>query len=167
MASNKPNRKCLICGKEYSYCPNCGPDKKKPTWYALFHNENCNGIYDACTEYRDGIIDLATAKNRLNALDLSGINDEGFNAGTRKQINNILNTVEVEPENGSEVEEVDEVEETVDKVVENMVEVADKIVETVEEVVAEDKKSEKAEKPKNGFKQSNNYDKHNNKNFRK
>ena len=95
MASNKPNRRCLICGKEYSYCPNCGPDKKKPTWYALFHGENCNAIYDACTEYRDGIIDLATARNRLKSLDLSGINDENFNVGTRNKINEILGTVEV------------------------------------------------------------------------
>ena len=47
------NRTCIICGKQYHYCPTCGEDSSKPTWYLIFDSQNCHDIYDVCTQYRD------------------------------------------------------------------------------------------------------------------
>lgn len=142
----KNNRKCIICGKEYSYCPVCGQDAKKPSWYTIFCGENCNAIYETVTAYRDGGCTIEAARDILNSLDLSVVDDDGFNATTKNQINEILGVVVEENKAVDAIKEV----------------VEDKVV---DETVIEDK--EKVEKPKNDFKQSNNYDKHNNKNFRK
>lgn len=85
---NKDNRICVICGKSYSYCPSCHQDKNKPTWYAIFDGENCKGIYDVCTEYRDGNIDKKTAYERITKLDITDIED--FAESTKNQIKDIL-----------------------------------------------------------------------------
>ena len=154
MVKKKNNRKCIICGKEYSYCPICGQDLKKPSWYTIFCGDNCNEIYETVTAYRDGGCTLDAARDILNGLDLSDVDNDGFNKTTRKQIKEIL----------GEVVEQEVVESNTAETVEKAVEEVDKVVE--KEVVESTQKEN--EKPKNnGFKQSNNYDKHNNKNFRK
>ena len=44
-------RKCILCGKEYAYCPSCPKDAKKESWYTIFDNENCKNISKALTDY--------------------------------------------------------------------------------------------------------------------
>ena len=44
-------RKCILCGKEYEYCPSCPKDAKKETWYAIYDSENCKDISKALTDY--------------------------------------------------------------------------------------------------------------------
>lgn len=111
MAKKKNNRKCIICGKEYSYCPVCGQDLKKPSWYTIFCGDNCNEIYGVVTTYRDGGCTLDTARDVLNGLDLSAVDNAEFNATTRKQIKGILCDAVVQPV----VEEVSEVNEAVEE----------------------------------------------------
>ena len=82
------NRTCIICGKQYHYCPNCGEDAGKPTWYFVFDGQNCHDIYDVCTNYRDGKIDVAKAYELISNLDISEINS--FQEATRAQINEII-----------------------------------------------------------------------------
>ena len=82
------NRTCIICGKQYHYCPNCGEDAGKPTWYFVFDGQNCHDIYDVCTNYRDGKIDVAKAYELISNLDTSEINS--FQEATREQINEII-----------------------------------------------------------------------------
>lgn len=94
MAKKKNNRKCIICGKEYSYCPVCGQDLKKPSWYTIFCGDNCNSIYEIVTTYRDGGCSIEAARDILNGLDLSTVDADGFNATTRGQIKEILGTAE-------------------------------------------------------------------------
>ena len=119
MAKKKNNRKCVICGKEYSYCPVCGQDLKKPSWYTIFCGDNCNTIYETITTYRDGGCSIEAARDVLNGLDLSAVDADGFNATTRGQIKEILGTAEkvdaVETVETSEVasEEPEEVTEEV------------------------------------------------------
>ena len=131
--ANKNNRKCLICGKTYSYCPVCGADRKKPSWYSIFDGDNCNNIYNAVTGYRDGLFTIEEAREKLNACDLSIINSDGFNVGTRDKIKEILEINNVEPAKieAPIVEEVPVVEAAKEVVEEKSV------VETVEEVVEE------------------------------
>lgn len=66
----KLNRKCIICGTRYSYCPYCSEDTNKPTWMAIFCGENCKDIYTTLDDFRDGRISKEDAQTVLNGLDL-------------------------------------------------------------------------------------------------
>lgn len=140
MGNKKKNRKCIICGKEYSYCPVCGQDLKKPSWFAIFCSDNCNSIYETVTTYRDGGCTVDAARDILTALDLSAVDNEAFNSTTRNQIKDIMN-VKVENETGkTPVNEV--IDETVDEVVdESVADEQEPVVEKVKEVV--EKKDDK------------------------
>ena len=83
----KTNRKCCICGQNYHYCPTCGEDSGKPSWYHIFDGQNCHDIYETCTQYRDKVIDAETAYNLISKLDLSKI--DAFAESTRLQIEEI------------------------------------------------------------------------------
>lgn len=83
----KTNRTCIICKNQYHYCPNCGADAGKPTWYFIFDGQNCHDIYEVCTQYRDKEIDAETAYQLISKLDLSKI--ENFAESTRLQIEEI------------------------------------------------------------------------------
>ena len=84
----KNNRKCIICGHPYHFCPTCGEDAGKPTWYFIFDGENCHDIYEVCTQYRDGEIDVKAAYEKISKLDISNI--KNFAEATRIQIEEIL-----------------------------------------------------------------------------
>lgn len=84
----KNNRKCIICGHSYHFCPTCGEDAEKPTWYFIFDGENCHDIYEVCTQYRDKKIDVKKAYELISKLDLSNIED--FVEVTKNQIKEII-----------------------------------------------------------------------------
>ena len=86
--ARKINRTCVICGQNYSYCPTCGADAGKPTWYFIFDSENCHDIYEVCTQYRDNVIDAETANDLISKLNLDKIED--FAEVTRLQIQEII-----------------------------------------------------------------------------
>lgn len=70
--SKKNNRKCLVCGREYRYCPRCREDKGLPSWLALFHDNNCKVIFEVVNDYCNKIITKTEAKKMLDKCDLSG-----------------------------------------------------------------------------------------------
>lgn len=82
------NRTCIICKTTYHYCPTCGEDSGKPSWYHIFDGQNCYDIYEVCTQYRDKIIDAETAYNLISKLDLSKI--DAFAESTKLQIEEII-----------------------------------------------------------------------------
>ena len=83
------NKTCIICGKNYTYCPVCNSvDANKPTWYFIFDGLNCHDIYEVCTQYRDGEIDAKVAYEKISKLDISNI--KNFADATRIQIEEIL-----------------------------------------------------------------------------
>ena len=85
----KNNRTCIICGKNYTYCPVCNSgDANKPTSYFIFDGQNCHDIYEVCTQYRDGEIDAKVAYEKISKLDISNIKD--FYEATRIQIEEII-----------------------------------------------------------------------------
>ena len=84
----KTNRRCCICGQNYHYCPTCGEDAGKPSWYHIFDGENCHDIYEVCTQYRDNVIDKEAAYNLISKLDLSKMDD--FAESTKSQIEEIM-----------------------------------------------------------------------------
>ena len=84
----KNNRECIICGRGYHYCPTCGADAGKPTWYAIFDGQNCHDIYETCVAYRDKKISIEDAYNKINKLDLSYL--DLIVPATKAQITEIL-----------------------------------------------------------------------------
>ena len=67
----KNNRKCICCAQEYRYCNSCAEDNTKPTWFALYHNENCRDIYKIASECLYEVISKEEAKERFDKCDLS------------------------------------------------------------------------------------------------
>ena len=114
---NNKMRTCSVCKTPYSYCPHCGEDKLKPTWYFSFCGENCKDIYDVTAKYENGQIDANGAKVKLNKLDLSKF--DKFGASYKASIEKINSATIV-------VEVVETIIETNDE----------EIVETVEEPIA-------------------------------
>ena len=84
----KNNRTCIICKNQYHYCPTCGEDSGKPTWYLIFDGQNCHDIYEVCTQYRDKIIDAETAYSLISKLDISKL--DNFYESTKMQIEEII-----------------------------------------------------------------------------
>ena len=84
----RDNRKCIICQTSYHYCPTCGEDAGKPTWYHIFDSENCHDIYEVCTQYRDKVISAETAYDLISQLNLDKIED--FAESTKVQIQEII-----------------------------------------------------------------------------
>lgn len=79
-------RKCVICSKEYLYCPNCG-DEAKPRWMFLFDSENCNNIWEEFNAYRTGAKDATQTLKALQKLDLS--DEEKFDPVWKGLLNEI------------------------------------------------------------------------------
>ena len=86
--AKKNNRTCVICNCCYEYCPTCGADVSKPTWYHVFDGENCHDIYETCVAYRDNVISQKEAFERMSALDISNV--KNFAPATQKQIEEIM-----------------------------------------------------------------------------
>ena len=99
-------RECRVCGQTYKYCPTCSQDKYKPTWMALFHEENCMKIWDICTRFNMELMSKEEAKEAILKCDLS--KKENFVDFVQKDIANIL-FEEPTPEVVEEVKPIEEV----------------------------------------------------------
>ncbi len=81
-------RKCLLCQKEYKYCPYCAEDAYKPTWMFLFHDENCSEIFDVLQRHEQNFYTDEEAIARLKKLDLSVLDTS--TETVRNQVKRIL-----------------------------------------------------------------------------
>lgn len=66
----------MICGTEYSYCPNCQSDADKETWMFLFDKKNCKDIYEVLNKYNYNDIDKKVAYDALSKLDTTVVTSE-------------------------------------------------------------------------------------------
>lgn len=64
------NRQCMCCDKKYYYCPSCGSDRLKPTWYATFCSETCKELWHILSRYSMGFITKEDAANAIGAFDI-------------------------------------------------------------------------------------------------
>ena len=67
----KDNKKCIVCGKVYTFCTGCREFDKYPRWMAIFHNENCKELYDIANDYLAKSVPVEELKERLENCDLS------------------------------------------------------------------------------------------------
>lgn len=84
----RANRICKICGKKYYFCPSCTNDSR-PSWYGMFHDENCKNIFCILTNAFLEKITPAAAKKQLESCDLSNI--ASFQPSMQEQIRKIMN----------------------------------------------------------------------------
>ena len=85
-------RKCTLCKKDYSYCPNCTKDKSKPTWHRLFCCENCRNIFNALNQYNFKLISKEETQSLLRKCDLSKVDE------LSEHYRNEINAIMTEPE---------------------------------------------------------------------
>lgn len=108
----KRTRQCIVCGVEYTYCNSCREHASRPSWMAIYHDDNCRNIMNIATEYMAGNITRADAKSELDKCDLT--NKKNFKESVIKAVNEIYAT--------KKASKVD-----ADKVAEEIVENAEKL----------------------------------------
>lgn len=81
-------RTCIICGKTYKYCPNCGYGSKDETWRYIYDSEMCNKIFDILSAFENKHIKKDEAKRQLEELNIP--KDTEFKADIKKQIDAIM-----------------------------------------------------------------------------
>lgn len=74
-------RKCLVCGKIYTYCKGCNPET--PSWASLFDVQNCHDIFEVLSSSMSD----SEKKEMLEGLDLSEL--EKFDEDIKSQIKEI------------------------------------------------------------------------------
>lgn len=127
------NRKCLLCGSEYSYCPNCAKDRKRPSWLMSFDKEECKTVFETLSAYNMKLISVSNAKKTIKGIDVNSLNLDTRNKET---INEILGVKEVvKPELAPveptvEFEAVKAEEETVPEVAEATPSIEEKAIDT-------------------------------------
>lgn len=89
----KNNKTCAVCHGEYLYCPSCKKDKDKPTWMFVFCSENCHDIYETLHTYGDKGMTAKQAKDKLDKLDLSKL--DNFGESYKKLISEINDATKV------------------------------------------------------------------------
>lgn len=123
------NRKCIVCGTEYSYCPSCRADMKKPTWMVRFDKEDCKEIFETGCAFEEGKIDAAQASSKLQGKKLNNIvstslketiakielakkdnkantkKDENVDKAEKETAKVVFETIENQPEKKDEVKE--------------------------------------------------------------
>ena len=108
----KNNKKCIVCGTEYTYCPSCAEFANVAIWHNLYHDENCKEIFAIATDFNAKVLDKDVAKEKLGKCDLS--NKKSFHNSILKavnEINGILDDVKVSDVIVDPVDVVKEVEE--------------------------------------------------------
>lgn len=120
--AKKNNKKCIVCGKIYSYCNSCAEHRFKPLWMNIYHDENCRSIFNIAADYHAGKINKEKAKELFNECDLSNLLN--FKESIYKLINELCFTEEIvkEQDNQEIVIETTREVESVEKIVENTVE---------------------------------------------
>lgn len=84
------DRKCIVCGREYRYCPNCWDDRNKPAYMMEFDCENCKTIFDICSRFNMELNTKEESEELLKKCDLS--DKDNFSEQIKKDIANITYT---------------------------------------------------------------------------
>lgn len=90
------NRKCLLCGTAYSYCPTCPADRNLPKYMVSFDTENCKSVFNTLVSNTVGDLSDSEAKKALSGLDLS--RKGSYAKDTQKQIDRIMKVVDEKAE---------------------------------------------------------------------
>lgn len=91
------NKKCILCGKTYTYCSRCEEFDHLPRWMEIYCGDNCHIIFNTLTSYNSKTISIVEAAKILDKCDLSGVDKfHEFNQGLVKKILDSKNKIEKE-----------------------------------------------------------------------
>lgn len=123
------NKKCLLCGAEYSYCPACAEDRRKPSWMAAYDKEDCKIIFETLSAYGMKRISNSEAKKAIKDIDINVMNlDEQKKETIKEILGNKSSAIE------TPVVEVAETPAPIEADIKTTEIVAESIVEAIEEV---------------------------------
>lgn len=115
MGNNKI-RRCVVCGKEYEYCPRHVMNKNKPMFYFSFCSEDCKNIYDIASKFETGAITKYDAETELKKLDLSRL--DYFGQSYKNSIKKIFETSKMPKKKNAELVKSKEETSTYNKMIE-------------------------------------------------
>lgn len=69
----KNNKKCILCGKTYTYCNRCEEFDHLPRWMEIYCSDNCRTIFNTLTEYSAKNITAKEAAERMKDCDMSDV----------------------------------------------------------------------------------------------
>lgn len=69
----KNNKKCILCGKTYTYCSRCEEFDHLPRWMEIYCSDNCRTIFNTLTEYNAENITAREAAERMKDCDMSDV----------------------------------------------------------------------------------------------
>ena len=70
--AKRGERKCLVCGMTYMYCPDCGKGNPDETYKYLYNSSECHEISRIVGRYVAGKLTKELAKGALNVYDVQG-----------------------------------------------------------------------------------------------
>ena len=101
--AKRGTRKCIICGKEYVYCPHCGNGSKEETWRYLYDSELCLNVFNVLSKYQFKHITKEEAKAEIEKLEIP--KDVKFTGEVKKQVDEIVKTKKAPKEDAQIVKE--------------------------------------------------------------
>ena len=66
-------RKCVCCGKEYDFCPNCAK-KEQPAWMVTFCSVPCKELFNIVSAYNANRIGKAAVQAYVAEHHITGTN---------------------------------------------------------------------------------------------
>lgn len=82
-------RKCVCCGREYDYCPNC-EKKSQPAWKVSFCNETCKELFNVLSAYNTKRVDKSVVKSFIADHGISNI--EKYTAPIQEVLSEVLSS---------------------------------------------------------------------------
>ena len=86
-------RKCLVCGKKYEYCPHCNKSNLN-IWKSTYCSEACRDIFNLCCDFEGKRISQEDSYNKLIELNINDINAQKSVKGS---VEKIMAVAKVEP----------------------------------------------------------------------
>ena len=83
----KNNKKCILCGKVYSYCNSCSEFDHLPRWMECYCSENCKEIFNALSDYN---MKTRPVESIIATLKASNLEIEKYHEANQRYIKEIL-----------------------------------------------------------------------------
>lgn len=83
----KNNKKCILCGKVYSYCNSCSEFDHLPRWMECYCSENCKEIFNALSAYN---MKTRPVESIIATLKASNLEIEKYHEANQRYIKEIL-----------------------------------------------------------------------------
>lgn len=87
-------KKCIVCGKTYEYCPHCNKGSKNDRWKSSYCSENCRDIFHTCSNFEGKLLSQEEAFNKLNGLNIKSID---VKKSVKGSVDRIMAFQEAEP----------------------------------------------------------------------